>query len=107
MQLQSENTAKRIMKYKNSFHCAQQVLKYEGISGLYRGFSASLLGLTESTLQFVLYESFKAKLLDYKLLNGEDLKIGAIIIIIGWGETTITASISKLTAAILTYPHEV
>ncbi|KAJ3191227.1 hypothetical protein HDU82_003686, partial [Entophlyctis luteolus] len=29
--------------YKNSFHCASEVLRTEGVRGLYKGLSASLL----------------------------------------------------------------
>jgi solute carrier family 25, member 33/36 len=68
MQLQSEKAVvdSGISRYRNSFHCAQDVVKKEGFKGLYRGLSASLLGLTESTLQFVMYESFKSSILEYK-----------------------------------------
>ncbi|KAL9102722.1 MAG: hypothetical protein Q9163_002153 [Psora crenata] len=38
-------------KYKNSMDCIRQTLRAEGIKGLYRGLSASYLGVTESTLQ--------------------------------------------------------
>lgn len=56
--------------YKNSFHCLQTVVKEEGIVGLYRGFTASLLGLTESTMQFVMYEYFKSAILESKKESG-------------------------------------
>jgi solute carrier family 25 protein 33/36 len=88
MQLQQQNSL-----YKNSFDCLKQVIKNEGIKGLYRGFSASLLGLTESTLQFVMYEYFKQQITRKREIR--------------WIETTAIASCSKLLAAILTYPHEV
>ena len=50
---------KQIPKYRNALHCAYSVVKQEGIVGLYRGFSASLLGLSESTFQFAMYEYLK------------------------------------------------
>lgn len=111
-----------IIQYKNSLHCAYHVIKTEGIKGLYRGFSASMLGLTESTLQFVTYEYFKKALQDGKIkddpiLNAQnskdlnntsikrdllkkDIKLSTI-------ETLSIASTAKLFAAVLTYPHEV
>ncbi|KAI9841882.1 MAG: hypothetical protein M1837_000352, partial [Sclerophora amabilis] len=46
-------------RYRNSLDCTRQVLRHEGIRGLYRGLSASYLGVTESTLQWVLYEQMK------------------------------------------------
>lgn len=71
------------------------VVKHEGIRGLYKGFSASLLGLSESTLQFVLYERLKAE--SRSRNNGEDSFFG----------TFLSAAVAKLSAAIVTYPHEV
>jgi solute carrier family 25 protein 33/36 len=74
MQLQSEARMKNsnIALYRNSLHCIQSVIKQEGIFGLYNGLSASLLGLSESTLQFVMYEHFKAKILDTKFKSGQE-----------------------------------
>jgi solute carrier family 25 protein 33/36 len=61
MQLQQETTQLKegAKLYRNAFHCAYEVARLEGIRGLYRGFSASILGLSESTLQFVTYEYLK------------------------------------------------
>ena len=66
MQLQT-NTGTRL--YKNSLDCAIKVVKTEGVKGLYRGLSASLVGMSESTFQFVMYEYFKRTLGSAK--NGE------------------------------------
>ncbi len=49
-------------QYKNSLDCIRQILRDEGIRGLYKGMSASYLGVTESTLQWVLYEQMKVSL---------------------------------------------
>lgn len=68
MQLQS-NTGTRI--YKNSLDCFMQVAKKEGVKGLYRGLSASLIGMSESTFQFVMYEYFKQTALKKRLASGE------------------------------------
>lgn len=64
MQLQSD-VANR--KYRNSWHCLQTVVKEEGIRGLYKGLSASYLGISESTIQFVTYEWLKAKLRERRI----------------------------------------
>ena len=88
MQLQSTEII-----YRNSLHCFVQVFKTEGIRGLYRGFSASLLGLSESTLQFVTYEYLKDKV-------NQQHPISSV-------ETLGCAAAAKLFAAVLTYPHEV
>jgi solute carrier family 25 protein 33/36 len=39
-----------IEKYKGSMDCARQILQQEGVRGLYRGLTASYLGVAESTL---------------------------------------------------------
>jgi len=49
-------------QYRNSWDCIKQTVRHEGIRGLYRGLSASYLGVTESTLQWVLYERTKLAL---------------------------------------------
>lgn len=36
-------------------------MKQEGIKGLYRGMSASYLGVAEGTIQWVIYEKLKKK----------------------------------------------
>jgi solute carrier family 25 protein 33/36 len=41
-------------------------VREEGIKGLYRGLSASLVGLSESTFQFVMYEYFKSSAIEVK-----------------------------------------
>ncbi|KAJ3122252.1 hypothetical protein HK098_002991 [Nowakowskiella sp. JEL0407] len=90
-------------KYRNSFECARVVLRDEGIRGLYRGLSASFLGLTESTFQFVLYEHLKKKLLERRnasSLSHNDSTLNAF-------DSFVSAAAAKLTAAVITYPHEV
>lgn len=59
MQLQSTQGN---MKYKNSLHAIQTMYREEGIRIFYRGMTASYVGISESTLQFVLYERFKVAL---------------------------------------------
>ena len=58
LQLDKSNAAKAGMQatrqYKNALDCTMQTIRKEGIRGLYRGLSASYLGVTESTLQWVL-----------------------------------------------------
>lgn len=59
-------------KYRNSFHCLYLVLKEEGIRGLYKGLSASILGLSESTLQFVTYEALKKSFKESRIKSAAD-----------------------------------
>ncbi|TPX69239.1 hypothetical protein SpCBS45565_g02575 [Spizellomyces sp. 'palustris'] len=115
MQLQSENPQlKAAAKYRNSFHCLYLVLREEGIRGLYKGLSASFLGLTESTLQFVTYEYLKKHWVEKRRLE----RLQALPVSerqttflsktpSDWFDTFAAAAIAKLGAAIITYPHEV
>jgi solute carrier family 25 protein 33/36 len=57
MQLQEKSN----LKYKNSLDCLMKIIKQEGVRSLYKGLTASYLGIAESTLQWVLYEHFKSK----------------------------------------------
>ncbi|KAK4200152.1 mitochondrial carrier domain-containing protein [Triangularia verruculosa] len=95
-------------QYRNSLDCIKQVLRNEGIYGLYKGMSASYLGVAESTLQWVLYERAKKALAvreERLVISGKERT---------WWDTTVSwmgnasaAGGAKLIAAILTYPHEV
>jgi solute carrier family 25 protein 33/36 len=60
------NLDKGSRKYSNSFNALKIIIKEEGIRGLYKGLSASILGLSESTIQFVLYEYLKKNVLASK-----------------------------------------
>ncbi|KAK8073924.1 mitochondrial carrier [Apiospora phragmitis] len=48
--------------YRNSWDCIRRVMRNEGPKGFFKGMSASYLGVTESTLHWVLYENFKERL---------------------------------------------
>lgn len=95
-------------RYKNSWDCIKQVVRQEGIRGLYKGMSASYLGVTESTLQWVLYEKMKkslAKREEQILLSGRPKDI--LDNTIEWTGNVGAAGIAKFVAALATYPHEV
>ncbi|KAG6016989.1 hypothetical protein E4U41_004303 [Claviceps citrina] len=95
-------------QYRNSYDCVRQIVRDEGIRGLYKGMSASYLGVTESTLQWVLYEQLKASLArrEERIRRSGREKT--------WWDRTVdwtgksgAAGGAKLIAAILAYPHEV
>ncbi|KFH44412.1 putative mitochondrial carrier-like protein [Hapsidospora chrysogenum ATCC 11550] len=46
-------------QYRNSLDCVRQVVRAEGVRGLYRGLSASYLGTVETAMHLVLYERLK------------------------------------------------
>lgn len=97
-----------IRQYKNSWDCITQVLKKEGIPGLYRGLTASYLGVAESSIQWVLYERMKSFIRnreERRILNGaETTKIDSIL---NWCATSGAAGAAKFMASLITYPHEV
>lgn len=95
-------------QYKNALDCVRQTVRTEGIRGLYRGLSASYLGVSESTLQWVLYERAKRSLARRSL----DLeKSGRTPTLwdqaVQWGGQLTAAGGAKFFAALITYPHEV
>lgn len=95
-------------KYRNSADCIRQIVRDEGIRGLYKGMSASYLGVVESTMHWMLYEQLKMALLrreERMVLSGREKN--------GWDRTVDwtgkfgAAGASKLVAAVIAYPHEV
>ncbi|KAK1758348.1 mitochondrial carrier protein RIM2 [Echria macrotheca] len=95
-------------QYKNSWDCIKQILRNEGIRGLYKGMSASYLGVAESTLQWMMYERLKrslAKREERLLLSGREKTTWDHAV--EWFGKSGAAGSAKLVAAILTYPHEV
>lgn len=84
------------------------VIKQEGIRGLYKGFSASLLGLSESTFQFVVYEKLKKTFREQRQSRNDHIHTQLPLKQNdAWIDTFGAAAIAKLLAAGLTYPHEV
>ena len=96
-------------QYKNSWDCIRQTVRHEGVRGLYRGLSASYLGVTESTLQWVLYERMKLGLARREArrltLSGYQRTMLDNVEEIG-GRFSAAAG-AKFVAAVITYPHEV
>eukprot|EP00842_Homolaphlyctis_polyrhiza_P001745 jgi/Hompol1/2571/HPOL_006063-RA len=106
MQLQSEDPKLRAQqRYRNSMHCGYLIMKEEGVRGLYRGLSASFLGLAESTLQFAMYEYFKRLALERRREIARSRGVGEEGTL-EWLDTFGCAATAKLIAALATYPHE-
>ena len=95
-------------QYKNSIDCIRQTVQNEGIKGLYRGLSASYLGVSESTLQWVLYEQIKLYIKKREVrLHASGKNPTSLDQTINWCLKAGAAGGAKLCAAIITYPHEV
>lgn len=95
-------------RYKNSVDCAMHIVRKEGIKGLYRGLSASYLGVSESTLQWMLYEQMKISLSTREVeLVSSGREPTTWDHTVRWGGKVGAAGSAKFFAAIVTYPHEV
>ncbi|KAF1958733.1 mitochondrial carrier [Byssothecium circinans] len=94
--------------YKNAFDCTLQTLRKEGVPGLYRGLTASYLGVTESTLQWTLYEQMKLYLAKREeRVASSGLPPTVWDQTVGWTGKVSAAGVAKFVAALITYPHEV
>jgi solute carrier family 25 protein 33/36 len=97
--LQLDKSLTGARRYKNSFDCLAQIWRGEGLKGFSRGLSASYLGVSESTLQWVMYERLKRIFrTEQKIPTTYREKLGHAL---GAG------FFAKLVATIVTYPHEV
>ncbi|KAK9469484.1 mitochondrial carrier domain-containing protein [Lipomyces arxii] len=104
----SSGTEGSVRRYKNSWDCVKQVVKGEGIPGLYRGLTASYLGVVESSLQWVLYEQMKALVNKREQLRTNlGIKSTTADNFFDWLAKSGSAGLAKLSASLLTYPHEV
>lgn len=95
--------------YKNSWDCIKQTVRHEGVRGLYKGLTASYLGVAESTLQWVLYERLKLSLARREAIrmNTPGYQRKTLDELEEYGGKFTAAMGAKLIAAVLTYPHEV
>ncbi|CAO1637754.1 unnamed protein product [Parajaminaea phylloscopi] len=81
-----------------------RIVKQEGIQGLYKGMSASYLGVAEGTIQWVLYERLKR----WSAPKGPSSDGAAGGREKGGLSSTIgAAGTAKFVASLITYPHEV
>ncbi|KAF9113924.1 hypothetical protein BGX27_000523 [Mortierella sp. AM989] len=108
MQLQVEG----VRQYKNSVDCVYQIMRSEGIRGMYRGLSASYLGVAEGSIQWVIYEHLKKSLAERRRIANFN-KGGSTGYVLGgksieeWVDYLGAAGAAKFIASAITYPHEV
>ncbi|KAJ7807273.1 mitochondrial carrier [Mycena olivaceomarginata] len=79
-----------------SWAMIKTIMREEGARGFYKGLSASYLGVTEGTIQWVLYERLKQ-------LTADTEKGG----VLEWVGMLGSAGTAKCVASLITYPHEV
>ena len=97
-------------KYKNSWACLTNVIRNEGVRGLYKGLSASYLGSVESILQWLLYEQMKSMIKQRsieKFGHLDESKKSTKEKVKEWCQRSGSAGLAKFVASMLTYPHEV
>jgi len=105
--------ATRSVTPRNSFELTLRIMQSEGLRGLYKGLSASYLGVAEGTIQWVLYEYLKklnkveqpgVRQTGRALGQSEANEPGPLA---RWFGTVGAAGTAKLVASLITYPHEV
>ena len=87
-------------KAANALSTTLHIFRTEGIRGLYRGLSASYLGVSEGVIQWVLYERFKR--LARPTQPGETQSAASYV-----GSIMGASAGAKAIASLITYPHEV
>ncbi|RYP70805.1 hypothetical protein DL771_005180 [Monosporascus sp. 5C6A] len=100
--------ARAFRQYRNSWDCIRQTLRNEGPRGFFKGLSASYLGVTESTLQWVLYEDIKRRLRAHQaalVASGREKNWWDRTV--DWTGNFMGAGFAKGVASVLSYPHEV
>jgi solute carrier family 25, member 33/36 len=94
-------------QYNNALDCLRKTVHKEGIRGLYTGLSASLLGISESATQWMLYEEARKRLRlrQNAIKEGLRERTWSDNILGPFGDS-VAAGGAKFLAAIFTYPHE-
>ena len=88
-----------------AFECVRKVYQTDGLRGFYRGMSASYAGISETVIHFVIYESIKQKLLEYKIastMENEEESVKEASDFVGM---MLAAATSKTCATSIAYPH--
>jgi len=122
--------------YRGTWHCVSSMLRHEGPRAFFAGMSASYVGISESSVQFMLYEKFKSLAKQRHMRRREAewerewesrrrwdnhdgggggderelmkmKELGRVTVSMGPWETLVISSAAKLMASVLTYPHEV
>lgn len=101
--------------YRGSLHAFRQILQEEGVRGFYKGLIPSIWGVSETAIQFVIYERLKSMLIvrhqhwagvreDNSQLRGRQAGDKPELRNL---EYVGAAASAKVVASISTYPHEV
>jgi len=101
LQVQSRTSQSPIqIKYKNTFHTAQTIIREEGVRGIFKGFSAGVATFAPYVaIYFTIYEQLKVKIRNsYKLRSVNDLPFSMYLL---------SGSVAGAIAAAITSPLDV
>ncbi|XP_025304512.3 solute carrier family 25 member 36 [Canis lupus dingo] len=104
LQLDARNRGEKRM---GAFECIRKVYQTDGLRGFYRGMSASYAGISETVIHFVIYESIKQKLLEYKIASTMENDEESVKEASDFVGMMLAAATSKTCATTIAYPHEV
>ena len=105
LQLLADNTAGQ-RSYTGYSDAIKSIYREEGLGGFYKGISASYWGCFEGAIQFMLYEKIKKKLVSEQNVRRDEKGLPHTDKLSNLSYF-LSAAISKCTASIITYPHEV
>lgn len=88
-----------------AFECIRKVYQTDGLRGFYRGMSASYAGISETVIHFVIYESIKQKLLEYKIASTMENDEESVKEATDFVGMMLAAATSKTCATTIAYPH--
>ncbi|XP_068173871.1 solute carrier family 25 member 36-A-like isoform X1 [Antennarius striatus] len=101
------DTRKRGEQRMSALECVRRVYQADGLRGFYRGMSASYAGISETVIHFVIYESIKRRILEYKAPQSLDEEENRSKYASDFAGMMLAAATSKTCATSITYPHEV
>jgi len=105
----NQSNGSNSMRYSGIRECVRQIYNENGTRTFFRGLSASYWGVSEMAVQFLLYEQMRPVARDFGVAQH---KRGSTTSSLGDGERIhpvrllVAASVSKVLAILLTYPHE-
>jgi len=99
LQLKQNTSPDKSKHYSGMADAFHKIVKYEGVGGLYKGFVPGLCGVIHGAIQFMAYEDLKNRYNNY-LGKPIDAPLSPSTYLM-------FAAVSKLFAAVTTYPYQV